>query len=300
MKKYTVTVGIPALNEEKNIGTSIRSILSQNRKNYLLEKVIVISDGSTDRTEEIVSGIAKETPLVTLIAKKNRAGQAARLNDLFKLSSSDIFITFDGDVNLSHKNVITEIVRKFSNAHVSLVGANPVPYPSVNFTQAVINCYDTFWRHVREQINNGHNIHNAPGCALGLRKNLYKKIFIPKNAVANDHYIFFRATEEGFQFRYAKAAVVNLRLPKTLSDYLKQTTRFISSRGNVEDLFPESYSQIYTIPLKVKIKAYLKTLVEFPVHMPLAICLQVIQRMVALKIYRNQVTTKWELITSSK
>ena len=55
-KKLTVTIGIPAYNEEKNIGRLLRALLRQKTNGLSIKKIIVISDASTDKTSQIVRG----------------------------------------------------------------------------------------------------------------------------------------------------------------------------------------------------------------------------------------------------
>ena len=50
----TVTVAICACNEEANIGRLIKSILEQKESSFRFEKLFVVSDGSTDKTVEII------------------------------------------------------------------------------------------------------------------------------------------------------------------------------------------------------------------------------------------------------
>ena len=52
--KPTVTIGIPSYNEAQNIGQLLESLLKQVSNSYILEKIIVCSDGSTDDTEQVV------------------------------------------------------------------------------------------------------------------------------------------------------------------------------------------------------------------------------------------------------
>ena len=46
MKNPSVTVAISALNEAQNIAAFLRSVLSQKEEGFVLEKIMVISDGS--------------------------------------------------------------------------------------------------------------------------------------------------------------------------------------------------------------------------------------------------------------
>src|SRR3569832_1930679 len=62
MHEPLISVVIPVYNEEKRIGRAIRSIQNQTYKNL---EIIVVDDGSTDGTAEVVKQIAKEDPRVT-------------------------------------------------------------------------------------------------------------------------------------------------------------------------------------------------------------------------------------------
>jgi glycosyltransferase involved in cell wall biosynthesis len=50
----TLTIGISAHNEEKNISSLLESIFAQKQRNYVLENIYVVCDGCTDNTESVV------------------------------------------------------------------------------------------------------------------------------------------------------------------------------------------------------------------------------------------------------
>jgi cellulose synthase/poly-beta-1,6-N-acetylglucosamine synthase-like glycosyltransferase len=72
-----VTILIAAYNEEACIGETIRNKLQLDYPKSKLE-IFVISDGSSDRTDDIVRGFSKEN--VTLLRQNPRAGKTAALN----------------------------------------------------------------------------------------------------------------------------------------------------------------------------------------------------------------------------
>lgn len=73
MPKATFTVVIPLYNKEREIAATIRSVLAQTR---LPDEVLVIDDGSTDRSAEVVRAIA--SPRVRLLTQTNAGVSAAR------------------------------------------------------------------------------------------------------------------------------------------------------------------------------------------------------------------------------
>src|ERR1041385_4839945 len=101
MKKTTIKpnilIGIPAYNEEANIGELLKHILSQRQINFNISKIIVISDGSTDKTVAIVSKFKNKK--ITLINYKKRKGQISRQNEIIKMmaKNDEFLLLFEAD-----------------------------------------------------------------------------------------------------------------------------------------------------------------------------------------------------------
>lgn len=88
-----LSIIIPAYNVEEYIGACIDSILSQSYENY---EVIVIDDGSSDRTVEIVREYSKKDTRVKLLQQKNSGPSRAR-NTGIECASGDYILFMDSD-----------------------------------------------------------------------------------------------------------------------------------------------------------------------------------------------------------
>jgi glycosyltransferase involved in cell wall biosynthesis len=88
-----VSVIIPAYNAEAFIGRTLESVLSQTYKNI---EVLVVDDGSQDRTGEIVESFAQQDSRVTLLKQKN-AGVAAARNLAIEKSQGEYIAPIDAD-----------------------------------------------------------------------------------------------------------------------------------------------------------------------------------------------------------
>jgi len=62
-----ISVVIPARNEEKNIGETVKAIQSEFKKHNLEHEILVVDDGSTDKTDKVVCDLAKQDRGVYLI-----------------------------------------------------------------------------------------------------------------------------------------------------------------------------------------------------------------------------------------
>src|ERR1700722_18969896 len=110
MKKITLTIGVPAFNEELNIEVFLRSLFDQELQTIDLREVIVYSDASSDKTDTIIHKLSKTFPLITLIRGKSRKGKYFRVNELFKKNTSDVLIILDADIALARKDFLETMV----------------------------------------------------------------------------------------------------------------------------------------------------------------------------------------------
>jgi glycosyltransferase involved in cell wall biosynthesis len=92
-QSHLVSVVIPAFNAEATIHDTLRSVRSQTHLNL---EIIVVDDGSTDRTGSIVESHASSDPRVTLISQAN-AGVAAARNVGWRSAHSDLIAFLDAD-----------------------------------------------------------------------------------------------------------------------------------------------------------------------------------------------------------
>src|SRR4029453_5021033 len=89
----SVAVIIPAYNEEKVICASIQTLLASRLKKF---KIIVVDDGSADRTAELVRHPFRATPRVSVLTKKNE-GKWSALNYGLAHTHAQIVVTLDAD-----------------------------------------------------------------------------------------------------------------------------------------------------------------------------------------------------------
>ena len=96
MNKLSLSVIMPALNEEKNIKDAINFTLEALKKNNIDGEIIVIDDGSKDDTNKIVKDIIRNNP-VELIKHEKSLGIGASFFDGIKKSRSEVVTMFPGD-----------------------------------------------------------------------------------------------------------------------------------------------------------------------------------------------------------
>ncbi len=114
-----VSVLIPAYNEEDVIVYTVNSVLESD---YPKLEVIVIDDGSSDETGELLDAQFGRNPAVRIIHQPNRGKPSALSHGLAEASSS-IIVTIDADTAIE-PNAISKLVRHFVNPRVGAVAGN--------------------------------------------------------------------------------------------------------------------------------------------------------------------------------
>jgi len=104
MGKEKVSVVIPAFNEEKQIGCVIAAV----KKSSYVDEIIVVDDGSVDKTSEIA-----EKTGVRVITKEN-GGKGSAMERGIAESTGDIIVFLDADlINLTEEH-LESLIKPFS------------------------------------------------------------------------------------------------------------------------------------------------------------------------------------------
>ena len=115
----SVTVLIPAHNEESVIEQTITSVLLSDLKDL---HIIVVNDGSADKTGELLDANFSHDPRVRIIHQVNR-GKAAALSLALSHADTDIVVTIDADTEIE-PDAISKLIRHFSDPKVGAVAGN--------------------------------------------------------------------------------------------------------------------------------------------------------------------------------
>lgn len=301
-QRKTVSIGIAAHNEERNIGTLLESIICQVRDGFVLEKVIVACDGCTDRTAIIAGEYQYRLPELQILDDGERMGQGQRISRFFVDNTSDILVTLDADTALGSRTSLAAFVREFSmDSQVGMVAGGDRPYPPRTFFESVAVTVVDLWREMRQGYNGGDTVHNSHGCALSFSHAFTREVRIPKGFNGVDHYTYFRSKELGLGFRYAKDAVVYYREPDNLGDFIHQRSRFHVINDKMAEIFGGWVEPYYaSLPYVRKICAIWRMFLRQPFLLILALSLEVFMRIYIQFRHPDPVGSVWETVQSTK
>ncbi len=110
-----VSIFIPAHNEENTIEQTVRSVCGldyHNEEDEPLYELIVVNDGSTDNTGEILANLKKELPQIKIVTRhppRSGKGKGFVLNDALTLSRGEIIGVFDADTQIKPEYLKTTV-----------------------------------------------------------------------------------------------------------------------------------------------------------------------------------------------
>lgn len=121
MTQSPVTIIVPVFNEEEVILPALRSLLALD---YPAFHILVVDDGSTDRTRELASTLEGSYGAVTLrVVSRSNGGKAAALNMGIALAMTPYVLCMDGDSRLA-PGTLRSAMRHFADPRVGAVAGN--------------------------------------------------------------------------------------------------------------------------------------------------------------------------------
>lgn len=296
MKKttYSVTVGIPAYNEEAGIALLLQDVLNQKMQYHILEKILIVSDGSSDGTVEKVKSF--QDARIVMIDSTDRKGKSLRMNEIFEMSTSDIVIILDADCRL-YPGGLQHVLDGFDDPSVGLVSGVGIPEDSEKYIQHVSRIGYDMWAYCKKQPGVS-DLYWCDGTIRGFHKRFYTKLRLPVVS-AEEAYSYIACIEHGYSFRVAHQAKSYHVSPATLKDLLSQTRRYIRSQNIQNKYFDENVvSQLYNIGFKIKLAAFFKYVFQKPIEM--AVFLLIVMYARFLNLFESHESGLWTILDSTK
>jgi cellulose synthase/poly-beta-1,6-N-acetylglucosamine synthase-like glycosyltransferase len=168
-----VTVIISAFNEEWSIAQKIRNVLESEYPRERLD-VLVVSDASTDRTNEIVRSF--ESDGVRLLPQPERRGKSIGLNDGMALARGDVVVFTDANATFG-PDTIPKLVRYFADPVVGLVtGYTRYVTRGSREVANVTNLHTSLERMIKTAESRWGSCVGADGAVFAIRRRLFRPL----------------------------------------------------------------------------------------------------------------------------
>jgi cellulose synthase/poly-beta-1,6-N-acetylglucosamine synthase-like glycosyltransferase/peptidoglycan/xylan/chitin deacetylase (PgdA/CDA1 family)/spore germination protein YaaH len=230
-----VAVLIPAYNEETVIVRTIRSVLNSDYKNL---HIIVIDDGSLDRTAEVArEAYASEIAAgrVQVLSKPN-GGKAAALNYALDRLTEEVYVGIDADTVIA-ADAISKLIPHFEDPRIGAIAGNAKVGNRVNlWTRWQALEYITSQNFERRALDLFHVVTVVPG-AIGAWRTAPVKAAggYPLNTVAEDADLTMNLLERGLHVNYEDRALAYTEAPIDAKGLMRQ--RFRWSFGTLQAIW---------------------------------------------------------------
>ena len=225
-----ISIIVPAYNEEVTIQKCMNTLLQLD---YPLYEIIVVDDGSTDHTLNLVQSF---TDLRVKIISQPNQGKAHALNTGIKHVQNEFIVTVDADTTL-HKDALRHIAKRFStNRQLGAIAGNV----KVDAEPGLLNAlqaaeYTLGINLIRKTQSMLGCVMIVPGPIAALRKTAIEQAgYFSHDTFAEDFDITMQILKAGYKIQYEDHALAFTDAPKNLEDLLKQRRRWY--RGMIQVL----------------------------------------------------------------
>jgi cellulose synthase/poly-beta-1,6-N-acetylglucosamine synthase-like glycosyltransferase len=252
----SVAIAVPCWNEEKTLASTLDSLLSLNYPKDKLS-IIIVDDGSKDRTLAIAREYEKKYPLQIRALTKENGGKHTAVNFALKESKTDLFGCLDADSFVDSEAL--KVIVSYFNHNEKIMAVTPCmhicnPKSLIQRMQAIEYLMGVFLRKAFGQLD---AIQVTPGPFSIFRRRVYD-IVGPYHKAHNteDYEITLRMHKAGLKIVNAHKALVYTVGPSTAKGYFFQRLRWV--RGFIENsldykdiFFKKKYGNfgMFTLPV---------------------------------------------------
>ena len=214
-KKLKASVVIPNYNSEKYIIGTLESLNNQTFKDF---EVIVVDDGSTDKSAKLIKDFYSKFSLIVI--KQKNSGPASARNLGAKNSKTNIIIFLDSDC-VPYPDFIEEMIKPFKNKEIVGVHGMYVTKNKNSFIARYIG-YEMSFR--QEKMKKAERIDHMATHAAAYRKKDFGKGFSIgfRKADMEDIEFSYRLAKEGKKMIFCESAKIKHPHPESFIRFVKQ------------------------------------------------------------------------------
>lgn len=229
-----ISVIVPAYNEESTIIGTLKAVISvdypENKK-----EIIVINDGSTDNTEEVIKEFMKSHSQIKLLNKSN-SGKADSLNQAVKIAKGELIAIVDAD-SFPRRDSFQKMIGFFEDDEkIAAVTSRILVKNRKNFVEYFQDFDYTVIAWDRKILDFINCVYVTPGPLSIYRKSVLTKVggFDKKN-LTEDIEITWNLLSKNYKTKMAYSAETRTLTPDNFRQWVKQRIRW--NLGGWQTLF---------------------------------------------------------------
>ena len=184
-------------NEETVIARKLENLLTLDYPQEKLE-VVIVSDGSTDRTPAILADYARDSGVRTLM-KPVSQGKAAGLNDAIKLATGEVLLFTDARQQIE-SDALRLLIENFADPDVGAAsGELMLGDPASGETGTGMGLYWRIEKKIRELESASGSVAGATGAIYCARRSLLDTSPLPEGTILDDVLLPMQIVRQGFR-----------------------------------------------------------------------------------------------------
>ncbi|MDD5331773.1 MAG: glycosyltransferase [Candidatus Nanoarchaeia archaeon] len=222
-----VSIAVPAYNEESTIEETIYSLLKLDYPKNLFE-VIVVNDGSNDKTKEIVENvISREKEFNIVLINQKNSGKGAGLNNALAKAKGEFFVCLDADSFIT-PDALQKILPVFEDDRKIGVVLPMMKVKNTNtFLQKMQWCEYIINNFAKKLMSYLDCCHVAPGPFSVYRKEIIQKLGgFSEDNLTEDLEMALRLQKHNYKLIQLLDTVVYTKIPLNLKGFFKQRNRW--------------------------------------------------------------------------
>ncbi len=233
LKPSSITIVVTAYNEEASIQRRLSELSRLLTSSPLRGEIIVVSDGSTDKTAEYARKFTSDW--IHVIELPTNLGKAAALNVGCAAARHEILVF--ADVRQSWAaDTLERLVENLSDPTIGAVSGDVVLESSFG-VMAGVRLYWRFEKWLRRQESRVHSTVGLSGSIAAVRRELFKPI--PQRTILDDVSWPMQVVMQGFRVIHDERALAFDRLPDRPRDEFRRKVRTLSGNFQLVARLPE-------------------------------------------------------------
>ncbi len=225
--RLTVDVVIPALNEERCVEGLLHNVMMSRKHDWFqIQNIYVISEASTDQTDDIVQRNARRDHRIKLIRKPERKGKYDSINLAFSITSADVVLFIDADVRLADEHSIAKLLHHFRDGKSALVQGGLVRvHPGFTIHAAKMAAHFDWILVDKIRRRKAMSWWSIDARVMALSRDFYRQLVLPCS-LADDQFIFYSCIQQGYKFIWADDAIFYYGPSESMADFSHQWSRY--------------------------------------------------------------------------
>jgi cellulose synthase/poly-beta-1,6-N-acetylglucosamine synthase-like glycosyltransferase len=233
-KLRTVSFVIAVYNGEKFLERKLKTIFSLNYPRDRMD-ILVVSDGSTDRTDEIARSFASQG---VRFLRVPHGGKAAALNAAVPLVSGEILVLNDVRQSLD-TDCLRNIIACFGDPKVGSVSPRTVIVEGDSHEEATTSAYWRYEDWIRQRLTRIDSTFGYSGAFAAMRRSLW--VPLPPGTLLDDVYVPLKAFFQGYRILYEPSATM-YDYPTVLHSEFRRKVRLQAGLYQMLKIMPELLS----------------------------------------------------------